>query len=72
MRQTHNSPLLTGQYFGELALLDDNNVRHATVTSIGVTKLAFMERDSFALLMGPCKEIMERKRATYAGDEHRQ
>lgn len=58
--ETPNSPLEPGQYFGELALINDEK-RAATCTAIGVVRVATMDRHAFTRLLGPCKEIMSRK-----------
>ncbi|KAL1854208.1 hypothetical protein Plec18167_000125 [Paecilomyces lecythidis] len=48
-----------GDYFGELALLDDKP-RAATVISKTEVKVARLGRDGFKRLMGPVEEIMRR------------
>ncbi|EFE43959.1 hypothetical protein TRV_01282 [Trichophyton verrucosum HKI 0517] len=49
-----------GDYFGELALLDDKP-RQATVVSKSEVKVAKLGRDGFKRLLGPVEEIMRRE-----------
>ncbi|KDB20170.1 cAMP-dependent protein kinase regulatory subunit [Trichophyton interdigitale MR816] len=49
-----------GDYFGELALLDDKP-RQATVVSKTEVKVAKLGRDGFKRLLGPVEEIMRRE-----------
>ena len=58
------SKLHSGQYFGEMALVE-NKPRSASVYSIGKVKLAFLERECFERLLGPCLDIMKRNIANY-------
>lgn len=51
--------LTKGQYFGELALLD-NSKRTASIYAVGKVKCGFLARDAFERLLGPCKDIMKR------------
>ena len=51
-------------YFGELALID-NKPRTANVYASGRVKVAFLERDCFERLLGPCVEIMKRNSELY-------
>jgi len=52
----------TAQYFGEQALLD-NEVRGATVkVTSGTAKALVLDRDSFNLLLGPLKDIIDRSK----------
>ncbi|XP_034326776.1 cAMP-dependent protein kinase type II regulatory subunit-like [Crassostrea angulata] len=53
-----------GKYFGELALIE-NKPRSANVYAIGKVKVAFLERDSFERLLGPCLDIMKRNSEIY-------
>jgi len=53
-----------GDYFGELALLNDQP-RAATVRSVGVTRVLTLSREDFANLMGPCEEILKRNMILY-------
>lgn len=48
-----------GDYFGELALLDDKP-RAATVVSKTAVKVAQLGRDGFKRLLGPVQDIMRR------------
>ncbi len=57
--ETPNSPLEPMQYFGELALLN-NEPRAATCTAVGDVRLGSLDRDAFQRLLGPCKAIMNR------------
>ncbi|KAL3865833.1 hypothetical protein ACJMK2_043183 [Sinanodonta woodiana] len=53
-----------GKYFGELALIN-NAPRSANVYAVGKVKVAFLERESFERLLGPCLEIMKRNSELY-------
>ena len=53
-----------GRYFGEMALVE-NKPRSASIYAIGKVKLAFLERESFERLLGPCLDIMKRNIKTY-------
>lgn len=55
---------VAGEYFGEMALLE-NRGRSATVYALGTVKVAFLERDSFERLLGPCMDIMKRDTSKY-------
>ncbi|KAJ1846015.1 hypothetical protein LPJ73_004663 [Coemansia sp. RSA 2703] len=58
-------PALTqGDYFGELALLD-NQPRAATLVSCGRTKCARMTRNAFNRLLGPVINIIRREAGNY-------
>lgn len=48
-----------GDYFGELALLDDKP-RAASVVSLGEVKVAALGKDGFQRLLGPVESIMRR------------
>lgn len=54
----------TTTYFGELALIDQKP-RTANVYAVGRVKVAFLERDCFERLLGPCLEIMKRHSQLY-------
>ena len=58
------SKLHSGQYFGEMALVE-NKPRSASVYSVGKVKVAFLERECFERLLGPCLDIMKRNIANY-------
>ena len=53
-------------YFGEMALVE-NQPRSASVyaSDTGDIRVAFLERESFERLLGPCLDIMKRNMATY-------
>ncbi|XP_055336043.1 cAMP-dependent protein kinase type II regulatory subunit-like isoform X2 [Paramacrobiotus metropolitanus] len=56
-----------GGYFGERALIT-NQPRAATVFASGThyeTKLAFLDKEAFERLLGPCIDIMKRNEARY-------
>lgn len=53
-----------GDYFGELALLNDAP-RAANVIAIGRVKVACLDRSSFTRLLGPCEEILSRNMQNY-------
>lgn len=53
-----------GKYFGELALIE-NQPRSANVFAKGDVKVAFLERESFERLLGPCLDIMKRNSELY-------
>ncbi|XP_046545413.1 cAMP-dependent protein kinase type II regulatory subunit-like [Haliotis rubra] len=56
--------LCEGKYFGELALIE-NKPRSANVVADGKVKAAFLERESFERLLGPCLDIMKRNSEIY-------
>ncbi|CAI2166887.1 9912_t:CDS:2 [Funneliformis geosporum] len=56
--------LTVGDYFGELALLNEQP-RKATVVSRGPVRLAALRRDAFVRLLGPVMEIFRRNAAEY-------
>ncbi|KAJ2707210.1 hypothetical protein FB645_000887 [Coemansia sp. IMI 203386] len=56
--------LVKGDYFGELALLD-NQPRQATLISCGHTKCARMSRNAFNRLLGPVINIIRREAGNY-------
>ena len=53
-----------GMYCGEIALLEKRS-RSASVYACGKVKLAFLERESFERLLGPCLEVMKRNSDAY-------
>ena len=63
-KETPNSPLSEGQFFGELALLS-NAKRAATCTAANTVQVAYMRRKDFTRLMGPLKDILERGKEDY-------
>ena len=56
--------IVAGGYFGEMALLE-KSPRSASVYACGRVKTAFLERESFERLLGPCLEVMKRKSLAY-------
>lgn len=53
-----------GNYFGELSLVTDRP-RAATATAITDVKLAFLDKDAFERILGPCIEVMKRHAESY-------
>lgn len=53
-----------GKYFGELALIE-NQPRSANVYAMETVTVAFLERESFERLLGPCLDIMKRNSELY-------
>ncbi|XP_054257795.1 cAMP-dependent protein kinase type II regulatory subunit-like [Macrosteles quadrilineatus] len=53
-----------GDYFGELGLLT-NKPRAASAISVGVSHLAFLDREAFERLLGPCMAVMRRNICDY-------
>lgn len=73
LKRGHDKPLKTygkGDYFGELALLDDKP-RAASVRSTTETKVATLGKDGFQRLLGPVESIMRRDDPRNQGDERR-
>ena len=62
--ETEVATIGKGKYFGELALVE-NKPRSANVYAVGKVKCAFLERESFERLLGPCLDIMKRNIETY-------
>jgi len=58
--------LETSAYFGELALLEAEGTRKATVTAVTDVKLAKLDRDRFERVLGPCSDILKRNAENYA------
>lgn len=56
--------LAKGKYFGELALIE-NKPRSANVIADGKVKVAFLQRESFERLLGPCLDLMKRNSDVY-------
>lgn len=52
------------RYFGEMALVE-NAPRSASVYADTEVRLAYLERDSFERLLGPCLDIMKRHMQNY-------
>ena len=63
-REKECARMSEGTYFGEMALVE-KTPRSATVYALGTVKVAFLERDSFERLLGPCLDIMKRKMKSY-------
>ncbi|XP_024358631.1 cAMP-dependent protein kinase regulatory subunit isoform X2 [Physcomitrium patens] len=55
----------SGDYFGELALLN-NEPRAASVVTTSNCKVVFIERESFKRLLGKLEDILHRKKLEYA------
>lgn len=54
----------TGDYFGELALMN-NQPRNATVTTTATTRLLTLDRRSFKRLLGPLEELLKKNMGKY-------
>jgi cAMP-dependent protein kinase regulator len=54
----------TGDFFGERALIT-SEPRACDVIALGNLKVVCMERQQFERLLGPCKEIMQRRISNY-------
>lgn len=64
-KETEVSRVSKGKYFGEMALVE-KSPRSASVYAAGKTvKVAFLERESFERLLGPCLDVMKRKMKSY-------
>ena len=63
-REVEACKIAKGKYFGEKALVE-NSPRTASVYAIGSVKVAFLERESFERLLGPCLDIMKREMKAY-------
>lgn len=57
--------LKAADYFGELALLEVDGKRHATVTAVTDCKLAKLDRERFERVLGPCTTILQRNADNY-------
>lgn len=55
----------SGDYFGELALLN-NSERKATVRAVGETDVIHIEKECFNRILGPLHEILKRNSERYA------
>jgi len=58
------STLSNGDYFGELALVT-NKTRAASAYSSGTSHLAFLDREAFERLLGPCMSLIRRNFDNY-------
>lgn len=56
--------LETSDYFGEMGLITHGS-RAASAFSVGTTRLAFLETQSFERLLGPCMQLMKRRFSNY-------
>jgi len=56
--------LEVGGYLGELALIT-KNPRAASAYAQGSVRLAFLDREAFERLLGPCMDVMKRKMENY-------
>ncbi|ORY07209.1 camp-binding domain-like protein [Basidiobolus meristosporus CBS 931.73] len=69
--EEHSLPgLKAGDYFGELAFLNDAP-RVATITANGHLKAAALSKDAFVRLLGPVVDILKRNTANYKRIERR-
>jgi len=57
--------LKSADYFGEIALLEPDGKRHATVTATCDVRLAKLDRDRFERVLGPCTDILKRNLDNY-------
>ena len=53
-----------GGYLGELALIT-KNPRAASAYAVGDVRLAFLDREAFERLLGPCMDVMKREMENY-------
>lgn len=60
-----SDPLGPGNYFGELALLNDEK-RQASVRALEPTRCATIDRDTFKRLLGPLTEKLRENREMYS------
>jgi len=63
-KEVEVSKMSEGKYFGEKALVD-NSPRTASVYAVGNVKVAFLERESFERLLGPCLDLLKRQMKGY-------
>jgi len=59
-----SEPLGPGSYFGELALLNDD-VRAATVRSVGLSRVLAVDRSTFNRIFGSLRDSLESNREMY-------
>uniref|UniRef100_A0A1B6MSG2 Cyclic nucleotide-binding domain-containing protein n=2 Tax=Graphocephala atropunctata TaxID=36148 RepID=A0A1B6MSG2_9HEMI len=65
-REIFLKELSNTEYFGELALVTDKP-RAASAYAVGDTHLAFLDREAFERLLGPCMEVIRRHIDNYNG-----
>ena len=58
------SSVSKGGYLGELALIT-NRPRAASAYAVGDVRLAFLDREAFERLLGPCMDVMKREMQNY-------
>lgn len=61
--------LKVGDYFGEVALINDSP-RAATVTAVGPVKCVTLDTKAFIRLLGPILDILKRNMDEYKKYEH--
>eukprot|EP00771_Trimastix_marina_P003919 gnl/Trimastix_PCT/631.p1 GENE.gnl/Trimastix_PCT/631~~gnl/Trimastix_PCT/631.p1 ORF type:complete len:383 (+),score=119.34 gnl/Trimastix_PCT/631:47-1195(+) len=64
-------PLVVGQlrppqFFGEIALLREDQRRQATITAVGPCTCLSLQRESFDRLLGPLEQILRRNMENYS------
>jgi cAMP-dependent protein kinase regulator len=57
--------LKVADYFGEIALLEPDGKRMASVTAITDVKCAKLDRERFERVLGPCSDILKRNMDNY-------
>jgi len=62
-REVELLTLGTGDYFGEMALLLDEP-RHANVMAVGPVEVLSLEKEDFAKLLGPVREVLSHQMRT--------
>ena len=75
-KQTDENPrpvevkrLSAGDYFGEIALINDSP-RAATVTAVGAVKCVTLDTKAFIRLLGPVLDLLKRNMGEYKKYEH--
>jgi len=64
-REMEVKRLSKGMYFGEMALVENRPRTASVYVKSPKVKVAFLERESFERLLGPCMNIMKRTMITY-------